>query len=332
MASPRLLVYIPAHTDFAQASEQSRLLKSHSFGSEIEIKTIISVNAVELSQKEYTQLKDCCDELIYHRENLGGDTNINLGYLKALSEQSDFYWILSANDKLMSQGISILIRNLINLETDLLVITSRNLVTTGNLTSAFSGTGVILPIGLISAVIYRTEKFKKAFAAALKFSWTGWGQLSVIQNSIFEFGSISYRTVDEANIYNRNSNLSIPNQIEKNKSLYRHSFFGYPLLVSLLFEHDKKMRKKIIRSWLRVNWYKIRFFKDGSSPSNINSPTSNDVFWTEQLSRNSILSSGILSPILYFFGNLRLIYKLRRLVLARRIKQIVFQRVNNPSK
>jgi hypothetical protein len=314
----KLLVYIPTHTDFKQAIEQSRKIKSWAFPAELEIKTVISVNGVELSAKEMLQIEDSCDEFIFYREILGGDTNINLGYLRALSDDADFYWVLSANDDLMDTAIKYIMRELIELKTDVLIIGNSNTQLTGVLDNVFLGDGTRLPIGLISSVIYKTEKFKNSFASALKFAWTGWGQLSVIQNAIFEHGSLSYQIINEKNIYDRSSKIAISEQWEKNKSYYRHSFFGYPLLASLLFENDKQLKNEIIRNWLTSNWYKIRFFKEGTYNSNVIS--ARDVFWTGPLSKNSILFSGLFSPILYFCGNLRLIYRLRRFTIFQKIK------------
>jgi hypothetical protein len=103
-------------------------------------------------------------------------------------------------------------------------------------------------------------------------------------------------------IYERTPKASKSEQLEKNQSNYRHSFFGYPLLISLLFEGDKKSRNKLIQKWLRVNWYKIGYFKNGHSPYQDRGHTAKDAFWTGPLAKPYILKSGLTSPILYFFG------------------------------
>jgi hypothetical protein len=125
---------------------------------ELQVATIISVNAVELTNNEITMLKESCDTFIYHRENLGGDININLGYLRALSDGADFYWVLSANDALIGTGIKHIFRALIDLDSDLLIVGDENSRLTGDLNNVFFGDGSLLPIGLISSVIYKTEK------------------------------------------------------------------------------------------------------------------------------------------------------------------------------
>jgi hypothetical protein len=320
----KLLVYIPTHTDFKQAVAQSRKIKACAFTADIEIKIIISVNGVELSCEELRQMEDSSDELIFHRENLGGDLNINLGYIRALSENADFYWVLSANDELNANGMESLLERIIKLDADMLVIGFKNSKHTGILDNAFQGDGELLPIGLISSTIYQTHKFKRSFANSLKFSWTGWGQLSVIQNAIFEHGSLSYELIEEDSIYNRKTKASISEQLRINQSSYRHSFFGYPLIVALLFSQDKPLQKKITRKWLSTNWYKIGYFKEGKSSCVEHSATGYDVYWTERLSRGLIIYSGVFSPVLYAFGNLRFIYKLHRFPFIRAIKNRFF--------
>jgi hypothetical protein len=317
----KLLVYIPTHTDFQQAVEQSEKIRTCSLPNELEIKVVISINGVELSPEEIQLVEKSCDELIFRHENLGGDLNINLGYLRALSENADFCWVLSANDELNLSGIKILLNKLVSLDSDMLIISFKNSGHTGILTNAFEGEGNLLPIGLISSTIYKTNKFKNSFANSLKFSWTGWGQLAVIQNALFEFGSLTYELLDEDKVYNRRSQSVASEQLKVNQFSYRHSFFGYPLIVSLLFSHNKKLKKKIIRKWLSANWYKIGFFKEGKSLNLGNAGTKYDVFWTEPLSRSAIIFSGIFSPILYVLGNLRFISKLHRFSFFRMIKK-----------
>lgn len=317
----KLLVYIPTHTDFKQAVQQSEKIRTCSMFNNLEVKVVISINGVALSPEDSQLIEKSCDELIFHHENLGGDLNINLGYLRALSENADLCWILSANDELKISGIKILLDKLVSLDSDMLIISFKNSAHSGTLTNAFEGEGNLLPIGLISSTIYKTNKFKNSFANSLKFSWTGWGQLAVIQNALFEFGSLSYDIIDEDKVYNRRSQSVLSEQLEINQFSYRHSFFGYPLLISLLFSHDEKLKKKIIRKWLSANWYKIGFFKEEKTLNRGNTATKIDVFWTEPLSRSAILFSGIFSPILYVLGNLRFISKLHRYSFFRKIKK-----------
>jgi hypothetical protein len=320
ISAKKLVIYIPAYFDYESAVAQSRLIQKERPESNLQIHVVISVNAVSLSATAVQDLIDSCDEFVYFSENLGGDTNINLGFLKALSLESDFLWILSANDLLLPGAIKMLTEYLENFSEDLAIIFRKHKNQTGSIDNAFLGEGADLPIGLISAVVYRVSNFKDSFANALKFSWTGWGQLSVIQNSLFERGKLSYKILNQDEIYDRKVRISESNERMKNQSNYRHSFFGYPLVIALLFGNDVKLRDTIIRGWLRNNWYKIGFFKGGHSPYLESGATVKDVFWTEQLSKQFIVGSSPAARILYFLGSLSRFSKLQNVPLLERIR------------
>jgi hypothetical protein len=316
---PKMLVYIPTYVDHHLAADQARVLREDFKSAKVSLQIIISVNGVQLTPQEIANLEDVSDRLIIFDESLGGDTNINLGFLIALQESADFFWILSANDTLLASCGSELKSAIENLQFDFLIIGKPSNGLSGFLLNAFSGEGLQLPIGLISAVIYRTEVFKEAFANSIKYAWTGWGQLSVLQNTLFERSVLKYELIDEKKVYDRIPTTSIDSQIEKNKSNYRHSFFGYPLIISLLFNEDKKSRDELIRKWLLTNWYKIGYFKTGRSPSQILGHTAKDAFWTGPLSRQYILRSGPFSPLLYFFGHIPFLGISRRFVFLKRL-------------
>jgi hypothetical protein len=329
---PKILVYIPTYVDHHLALDQARTLREEFDSRKISLQVIISVNGVQLTPQEIAKLEDACDRLIIFDESLGGDTNINLGFLLALQERSDFFWILSANDTLLASCGSELQSAIENLEFDFLIIGNPNNGLSGSLLNAFSGEGIQLPIGLISAVIYRTEVFKEAFANSIKYAWTGWGQLSVLQNTLFKRSVLEYKLVDEKKIYDRIPTTSIQFQIEKNKSNYRHSFFGYPLIISLLFKEDKKSRNVLIRKWLLTNWYKIGYFKTGRSPSQTLGHTAIDAFWTGPLSKQYILRSGPFSPLLYFFGHIPFLNISRRFVFIKLVHSVLFTKNKNRNK
>ena len=318
----KLLIYIPAYSDYESAAKQARLIRKESAQVDIEIHVVISLNAITLDPSAEQNLRDSCDEFIYYAENLGGDTNINLGYLKALSTHSSYLWILSANDLLNVGAIQKIVNAISGMPNDFLLIHQDQVDKIGVIENAFFGNACTLPIGLISAVIFKVDSFKDSFASSLKFSWTGWGQLSVIQNSLFELGTLSYKVVNQEEIYDRNPSIPEDQQRLRNQSHYRHSFFGYPLVISLLFGNNKKVMNQIIRAWLRNNWYRIGFFKRGHSPYLESGSTVKDVFWTEQLSRQFILRSGPLAPILYFLGNSQLVFKLHKSTLLKRLHTI----------
>ena len=216
----------------------------------------------------------------------------------------DFLWILSANDTLLTGAGHAIQSAIENTTSDFLIVGKPNGGLSGILHNAFSDESMNLPLGLISAVVYRTEAFKEAFASSLKFAWTGWGQLSVIQNALFDRKELRYELVNEQFVYDRAPKTSIAQQLQTNQSNYRHSFFGYPLLIALLFEGDKKLANRLIRKWLWANWYKIGYFKNGNSPYKLSHHSAHDAFWTGPLSKPHILKSGITGPILYLLGHI----------------------------
>lgn len=323
----KLLIYIPAYFDYESAVAQARLIQRERTKGNIQIHVVISVNSVELTALQVEEITNSCDELIYFAENLGGDTNINLGYLKALSANSDYLWILSANDLLLSGAITKLTDHLNDLSEDLVIIFQGHRNQTGIISNAFLGEATRLPIGLVSAVIFNVNRFRDSFASALKFSWTGWGQLSVIQNSLFQHGKLSYKILNQDEIYDRTISASQTSVRQRNQSNYRHSFFGYPLIIALLFEKNVRLRNKIIWGWLWKNWYKISFFRAGHSPYLKSGATAKDVFWTEQLSKQFIIASNPLSRVLYLIGSLRIISNMQGVPVIERIRVNVF--VNN---
>jgi hypothetical protein len=304
------------------------MLRSEFQSTKLKLQIVISVNSIILSHEEVSELEKFCDKLIYFSENLGGDTNINLGFVTALSEQADFLWILSANDLLLPGATKKILIALEVLKSDMLIISSTQRNHDGSLRDVFYGEGTEMPLGLISAVIYKCSVFRESFASALKFAWTGWGQLSVIQNALFEAKSLSFEIVDEKFIYERNMDALPYNQFKKNQSNYRHSFFGYPLVVTLLFGSDKRTQNKIIRHWLWNNWYKIGFFKKGHSPYLDSGETARDVFWTEDLARPLIVRSGLLSPLLFVIGNLAIISTWQDNQFFRAVKARIYPKQN----
>jgi hypothetical protein len=328
----KLMIYIPAHTDFNSAIGQAQkcrqgaepAYKDSTFNVTLDI--VISVNGTTLSEDDVDSLQLVSDRLHYISESIGADTNINLGYLESLRSQSDYLWILSTNDVLHEDAMQNVLGAIESGEPDIFIIGKNHFSLSGKLTNAFMDDAAILPIGLISAVIYRTEKFKDSFASAIKFSWTGWGQLSVIQNTLFEEKSLSYQVLQESLIYDRSSDISYESQLEKNQTFYRHSFFGYPLLVSILFKHDKSLRNSIIREWLNINWYKIGYFKVRKSKAGLIESPYKNAYWTQQLSKKYIIFSGFFSPVIYLIGNLSFIFSLRNYKILQKIKLYLTQK------
>ena len=321
----RMLIYIPAYTDYLAAVDQAEKCRAKSqettSNPKWEITIAISINSITLHEIELNQVQNSCDKLYYLPQNIGADTNINLGFLRALEGSFEYFWLLSTNDFLKENAIEIILGELLKKENDLLIIAPGEGGRSGKLQNVFLDPDLKLPLGLISSVIYRTEKFKEPFADSLKFAWTGWGQLSVIQQGINNHNEILFNTIEESNIYSREVTKTKSDYLDWNRSAYRHSFFGYPLIAGLIFQENKKLKNEITRKWLYSNWYKISFFKSGKSIYKKSGHSSSDVFWTEMLSKSQILHSSKASPFFYWLGSSRIPLFLSRYQILNEIKR-----------
>lgn len=306
-----LLVYIPCYTDFEMAKRQAmnlrrqfELLDSQQKNYVNKLSIIISVNAVKLTEAQLESLESVCDELIYTSIDIGADANIAQGFLKATQKSSEFFWILSTNDELGTGAINDILNTfLTNLDCDLVVAdeskVSRIIDVSNVIYEPISG----LHFGLISAVIYRSKKVNSNFPTALKLSWTGWGQLGVIQTACFTNKYLRVATIPKNALFSEMGadRLHESDELRRNGKYYSHSFFGMPLLISSLFAGDRKLKRKFLNSWLFSNWYKISLFS--SQPQNYDQSNGiNEPYWRQSLVEDLIKANGILPKVLYFIG------------------------------
>lgn len=306
-----LLVYIPCHQDHRQAKEQAIRLREqfaslnqqHSQRSQ-KLIIVISVNGVTLSTDEHQELISVSDELIYSRVSIGADANIALGFLKALERSPEFFWLLSANDRVTDGAVARILNVFYRNPNCDLVIADNNAES-----REFSVSDVLLKpmsgihFGLISAVIYRATNTIENFPAAVKLNWTGWGQLAVIQTSCFTSGSLNIISIPGGSLYERDydSSSSAKNSIKRNNAYYSHSFFGMPILIAALYAHDDRLRRKTLRSWLYLNWFRLHSFSSNFEAGHqirvIDEP-----YWRQSISEEILKRNGTISRILFFCG------------------------------
>ncbi len=130
------------------------------------------------------------------------------------------------------------------------------------------------------------------FDVAHFFIWTGWSQLSVIQNAINQNGSLSIRTIDTFKIYEQRQT-----NIDKLAYKYGHSFYGY-ILLGYVFIDDKKVKSKFVREYILNNTFKITLYRRRVIASNL------AINLTQYLTWNQDLAEGIikkLSTPLYWY-------------------------------
>lgn len=305
------LVYIPCHADFEMAKMQAvnlrnqfQLLDTQQQKYIEELSIIISVNGVKLSQLQIESLKTVCDELIYTPIEIGADLNIAQGFFKAIQEPSEFFWILSTNDKIGTSAMNEIVNIfLANPDCDLIGADENNISRKIEVDNIIFKPIDGIHFGLISAVIYRSKNMTSSFPAALRLNWTGWGQLGVIQASCFTNKKLLVVTIPKDVLFlemaaDRSHKV---NELELNSAYYSHSFFGMPLLIASLFANDKRLKRRFLNSWLFSNWYKVSLFS--SSPESesqlkgISGP-----YWRQSIAEDLIKVNGIFARVIYFIG------------------------------
>lgn len=298
LPSKSLLVYIPCHSDLELAINQARsireqikrLLQSNSY-SRLKVEIVISVNNFFPTDSQINLANTYCDLVLCEPELFLADANIANGYHIANQLKSNYLWILSANDTLIEGSISIIMESL-TADTDLLVT---KIPSSKQLNKIYN---VIYPaingysFGLISGVIYNCDKMRKFFDVAHFFIWTGWSQLSVIQNAINQNGSLSICTVDTFKIYEQRQT-----NIDKLAYKYGHGFYGY-ILLGYIFIDDKKMRKKFVRAYILNNTFKITLYRRRITASNLVINPAQYLIWNQDLAEGIIKK---LSTLLYCY-------------------------------
>ena len=108
-----ILVYIPCHTDFAQAISQVKRIRTdfefyrQTIGEEkVTLEIILSVNAYSPSDSEIEIMKSICDRVILNGIGVLRDINIANGFLVALDRKPDIFWMVSANDDLVEGALT----------------------------------------------------------------------------------------------------------------------------------------------------------------------------------------------------------------------------------
>jgi hypothetical protein len=265
--SETLLIYLPCYVDYemalAQAAKIRELENSKSGDINLEIKIMISCNGAELTEKDILRIKKLSDYAVVYPFGISGDVNITQGFIHSISLNADYLWILSSNDKISNDFIeSINIGLIEKTEVDILVGCSSGKNGMYKISSVFDSENQKIPFGLISSVIYRTRALANNFDSAVQLNWTGWGQLAAIEASCIALGGINVSLVAENSLYERSSRtLEDPTEERiRIRNSYTHSFFGMPVIISILHAADSEKRKKYLNSWIKTNWYLVNYF------------------------------------------------------------------------
>jgi hypothetical protein len=294
-----LLVFIPCHSDLDLAIVQAQKIRKEyeEHGNRAtnliaKLEIIISINYYEPSKYQLELAALVTDQVLDHSEHFLADANIANGFMVAHQRKVNFLWILSANDQLIDLGFSKMISSLSN-DIDLLVTgihNADNLISINN---------VIYPpmegysFGLISGVIYNCQRLSNFFDIANFFVWTGWSQLSVIQNAINKKNSLKVRTVNTFEVYKQRQ--TDPKDLSRK---YGHSFYGY-ILLGYIFAKTKKEKKKFVRSYVFRNTFRFLLYRRNSKQCSQVVNPSEYLVWNQDVAEAMIKYVSL--PLYYYY-------------------------------
>ena len=312
----KFLVYIPCHSDFELALVQARKVRSgfenfllNSNYAPLTLQLVLSVNAYTPTSTERELATSLFDRVIYNGIGYLGDLNISNGFLVALDERPDLFWMLSTNDSLVDGAMSnILIEFIKNPEIDLLVTSLyKNEIVFERqiLDPAKSGTSY----GLISGVVYRLEKIFPYLHNGPFMAWTGWGQLAVIQSAMDSLNGMSVKYIPFNLIYTQKER-----ELHEMRSAYAHSIYGM-LILGSTFKLSKKETKKFIVLYVFKNFYRWNLYNRKWNYSGQLVEGKNYLSWNQPIAEALIRKKSITT---YYF------YQLFKIISFKRFYNITF--------
>jgi hypothetical protein len=296
-----LLVYIPCHTDLDLAISQAKKIQNEFKDNRENISSLISkveiVISINYSQPTESQLllASSVSDLVINNSNLFlADANIANGFLVACERGVDFLWMLSTNDELLDLGFTKILNALSN-DIDLLVTSLPEINNAPLVTNVINPPMTGYSFGLISGVVYNCQSLSKSFNVANFFIWTGWSQLSVIQNAINQKKGLKIQTINTFEIYKQRQ-TPVKNLSHK----YGHSFYGY-IILGYVFAKTKKDKKKFIRNYIYTNTFNILLYKRSTiQTSNVIDPD-NYLAWNQDIAEAIIKHTSLLFYCYYYF-------------------------------
>lgn len=306
--APTLLVYIPCHVDYQLAVKQAQVIRnsvpSQTKVQNFKIKIAISSNGVRFSDDQLSELKRVADHVVVFPFGIAGDINIALGFIKAIELEADFLWILSANDVMAENALSTIFNELcLQDEVDILVGASEVTRSRRAINSVFDSINSDLPLGLISAVVYRTKNLARNFDIGIQLNWTSWSQLAVIEAGCLTNGGITASIVNSKELYIKSERLLSDEKLERDRvrSAYAFSFMGMPALISILHFNNILKQRIYLNGWIKANWFLANFFNKGMNVQWHNH-TASDRSWLKIMLPNTLKHAGFRYRLLFRFG------------------------------
>jgi hypothetical protein len=296
----KFLVYIPCHSDFELALVQARKVRSefenfllNSNYAPLNLQLILSVNAYIPTSTERELAASLFDRVIDNGIGYLGDLNISNGFLVALDERPDLFWMLSTNDELVDGAINnILIEFIKNPSIDLLVTHLYNNeieIEKQILDPVKPGTSY----GLISGVVYRLERIFPYLHNGPFMAWTGWSQLAVIQSAMDSLNGINVKYIPFNLIYTQKER-----ELHEMRSAYAHSIYGM-LILGSTFKLSKKEAKKFIVLYVFKNFYRWSLYNRKWTYSGQLVESKNYLSWNQIIAEALIRKNSITTYYLY---------------------------------
>ena len=329
----KFLIYIPCHSDFELALVQARKVRKgfedfllQTKDTSLNLQIILSVNAYIPTSTEEELAKSLFDRVIYNGLGYLGDLNISNGFLVALDEKPDLFWILSSNEELVDGAINNIITEFIkNPSIDLLVTSLYNNEIV-NEKQILDPTKAGTSYGLISGVVYRLERIFPYLHNGPFMAWTGWSQLAVIQSAMDSLNGISVKYIPFNLIYTQKER-----ELHEMRSAYAHSIYGM-LILGSTFKLSKKEAKKFIVLYVFKNFYRWSLYNREWNYSGQLVEGKNYLSWNQPIAEALIRKKSITT---YYFYQLFKIISFKRLynvtffiVLKRKFDKILNQELH----
>jgi hypothetical protein len=220
------------------------------------------------------------------------DINISNGFIKALETKPDILWLLSANDDLVPNAIgNILIEFVKDQNLDLLV-------TSLDRDETFTEYQVIDPsktgfsYGLISGVVYKLNRLMPFLHNGPFMAWTGWSQLTVIQNSMDSLSGLRVKALPFELVYRQRER-----ELGSAGKHYAHSVFGM-LILGVILKKNKRAARKFIRKYIFTNFYSWHLFSRRWNYSGQIAAKDHYLAWNQIIAEALIFKK---TPVTYFF-------------------------------
>ena len=297
-----LLVYIPAYKNHLELAINQATKLRNQWNSNNKLKSLhkieiyLSINGLD----EDLNLQEGLFDYLYHsRINIGGDANINKGFIEALKIRPDYFWLLSCDDSVANTAIETIFQSFVISDKSKLIIAKNNanyeiesIDKIFNITSDYS-------LGLISSVIYNFKYCELAFPSSYYYGWSGWGQLSVLLKILDIYKTIDVISVDPKYLYNR-VRYDDKNILLNNITKYQHSYYGN-LLLRLVNSKGKFSNKKIIFLWVVNNSLLHNLYATAIWPPRNEQDAPESINWRKNLVDSIIKGVSFSTWLIYFF-------------------------------